>query len=134
MTKPFVASLIVLCLAANLVPGAWGDALVEEAFKAIVEAEAAGGEVEALIGELNRAIRLQEEGGEAVVEAEQILSQVIVDAGAVRHAGVQQGNVDAAVAVFKVALVLGAAALVWLRGDEWFWRLWLRIKKNYIVE
>jgi len=134
MTKPFVASLIVLCLAANLVPGAWGDALVEEAFKAIVEAEAAGGEVEALIGELNRAIRLQEEGGEAVVEAEQILSQVIMDAGAVRHAGVQQGNVDAAVAIVKVALLLGAATLVWLRGDEWFWRLWLRIKKNYIVE
>jgi len=90
--------------------------------------------VEALIGELNRAIRLLEEGGEVVVEAEQILSRVIVDAGAVRDAGVQQGNVDAAVAIVKVALLLGAATLVWLRGDEWFWRLWLRIKKNYIVE
>jgi hypothetical protein len=134
MKRPFVALLMALCLVAPLVAGAWGEGLVEEAFRAIVEAEAAGGEVEALIGELNRAIRLLEEGGEAVVEAEQILNQIIVDAGAVRDAGVQQGNIDAAVAILKVALLLGAATLVWLRGDEWFWRLWLRVKKNYIVE
>jgi len=134
MKKQSVASFIAVCLAASLVPGAWGEGLVEEVFRAIVEAEAAGGEVEALIGELNRAIRLMEEGGGAVVEAEQTLNQIIVDAGAMRDAGVQQGNVNAVVAIFKVALLLGLATLVWLRGDEWFWRLWLRIKKNYIVE
>jgi len=108
---------------------------VAEAFKAIVEAEAAGGDVSELVEELNYALLLFRKGDEKSVEkAEQILSQIVIDAEALRAAGLQQRNVDAAVALVKVAILVGVAALVWMRGDEWFWRLWLRPRRRYVVQ
>jgi len=108
---------------------------VAEAFKAIVEAEAAGSDVSELVEELNHALLLIRKGDEdGLVEAEQILSQIVLDAEALRAAGLRQRNVDAAVALVKVAILVGVAVLVWMRGDEWFWRLWLRPRRRYVVQ
>jgi len=108
---------------------------VAEAFKAIVEAEAAGGDVSELVEELNHALLLIRKGDEkSIEEAKQIISQIVLDAEALRAAGLRQRNVDAAVALVKVAILVGVAVLVWMRGDEWFWRLWLRPRRRHVVQ
>jgi len=131
------AGLVLVLMLGLAVPVAFTQVedQVAEAFKAIVEAEAAGGDVSELVEELNHALTLIRKGDEkSVEEAEQILSQIVLDAEALREAALRQRNVDAAVALVKVAILVGAAVLVWMHGDEWFWRIWLRPRRRHVVQ
>jgi len=69
-----------------------------------------------------------------MTDARSILDAVLVDAEAVRVAGVQQGTSEAVIAVIKVVVLVGLAVVVWLRGDDYFWRLWRRTKRGYVFE
>jgi hypothetical protein len=114
----------------------WGqgevEPLVEEAFRAVARAEAAGGDVGLLVDAVNAALGYLEAGD--VAGAELLLRRVIVDAGEVEAAGVRQGNVDAAVAGVKAVFLLGLAGGVWVYGERVFWGLWLRLKRGWVVE
>ena len=129
--------MIVLLLVAS-VPCAGAQILEQEriaAFEAIVGAEAAGANVTGLVADYNDALQLIETGDLLNVSAGSlILNEIVSEAAVLRDAAVQQGNVDAAVAVVKVVFLVGLAIVVWLRGDLWFWRLWRRTKESYIVE
>ncbi len=132
----FLGLFVSLCLFVPLV-GAQVDLgqLAEEAFTAISVAEDAGGEVGGLLDRLNEAILLMESGSDVnMTLARGVLEDVLVDAEAVRAAGVQQGTSDAVVAVVKVVFLVGLAVGVWLRGDEVFWRLWRRMKRGYELQ
>lgn len=127
--------LLIVLLSLVLVPvvGAQSDidVLVSEAFTAIVEAEEAGGDVDELLTRLNEAIDLQ---GIDPDEARVILERLVVEAEAARARGEREGLENAAVAIAKVVVLVGLAAGVWLRGDEYFWRLWRRTKEGYVVD
>ncbi len=111
------------------------DTLSGQAFTAIVAAEDAGGEVDELLVRLNTALDLIGEGSdENLTSARSILDELLVDVEAIRVAGVQEGNWNAGVAIVKVVVLVSLAAAVWLRGDEYFWRLWRRTKEGYILE
>lgn len=110
------------------------ETLSGEAFTAIVEAEDAGGEVDELLTQLNYAFMLVEEGSaENLTEARRVLEGVLVEAEVIRVAGVREGNLNAGVAIVKVVVLVAAAAVVWLRGDDYFWRLWRRTKDGFVV-
>ncbi len=131
----FLVMIVFLCLYIPSV-GAQVDLvqLVEEAFTAISVAEDAGGEIGDLLDQLNEAILLIESGSdENMTDARSILDVVLVDSEAVRAAGVQQGTSDAVVAIVKVVFLVGLAFSVWLRGDEYFWRLWRRTKRGFVL-
>jgi len=135
-SKLFFVVFIAICIS---IPSAGAQVdlgqLAEDAFTAISGAEDAGGEVGDLLGRLNEAFMLMESGSDVnMTLARGILDDVIVDAEAVRAAGVQQGTSDAVVAVVKVVVLVGIAVGVWLRGDEYFWRLWRRTKRGYVLE
>jgi len=135
-SRVFLVVVVLVCLLPGHV-GAQVDLgrLAEEAFTAISGAEEAGGDVGGLLGRLNEAIMLMESGSDVnMTLARGVLDAVIVDAEAVRAAGVQQGTSDAVVAVVKVVFLVGLAAGVWLRGDEYFWRLWRRMKRGFVLQ
>lgn len=110
------------------------EALSGEAFTAIVEAEDAGGEVDELLAHLNYAFMLVVEGSaDNITEARGVLEDVLVEAEVIRVAGVREGNLNAGVAIVKVVVLVALAVVVWLRGDEYFWRLWRRTKEGFVV-
>ncbi len=119
---------MLMCLTFNVVC-AQSD-LVSEAFSAIKAAEEAGADVSGLVESLNEALALIESGE----SADGLLADIITDAENARSAAVTQGTIEAGVAVLKVVFLVGVASLVWLRGDEYFWKLWRRTKKGYGVE
>lgn len=129
--------MVVLLLVAS-VPSVGSQVLEEEkiaAFEAIISAESTGANVTGLVADYNEALQLIETGGLVNVSAGNlILNEIVSEAAVLRVAAVQQGNVDAAVAVVKVVFLVGLAVAVWMRGDLWFWRLWRRTKESYIVE
>ena len=133
----FFIVVVAFCLFSSCMVNAQVDLdqLTMGAFTAISEAEDAGGEIDDLLVQLNMAILLIESGTDVnLTEARVLLNDVLVDAEAVRVAGVAEGNANAVVAVIKVVLLVGLAVGVWLRGDEYFWRLWRRTKQGYLVE
>jgi hypothetical protein len=120
--------VLLLCLAFNVVYAQ--DDLVTEAFTAIKAAEEAGADVSELVLSLNEALALIESGD----SANGLLGDIIADADSARVTAVNQGNIAGGVAILKVVVLVGVAAFVWLRGDEYFWRLWRRTKEGYIVD
>ncbi len=134
--KLFLVVVIAVCIS---IPSAGAQVdlgrLAEDAFMAISVAEDAGGEVGDLLGRLNEAILLMESGSDVdMTLARGILDAVIVNAEAVRAAGVQQEISDAVVAVIKVVVLVGIAVGVWLRGDDYFWRFWRSTKRGFVLE
>jgi hypothetical protein len=124
--------LSVLLLMFLLVPFVRGQSVtVEEAFMAVAEAEKAGGEIEDLVADLNQAIELLEEG--ETEEATLLLESVMVRAETARVQGTRERFTGGAVAVFVALVFVGLAVVVWLRGDEWFWRLWRYTKRGFVV-
>ena len=123
-----IGLVLLLCLSFNVVY-AQND-LLAEAFTAIKAAEDAGADISGLVESLNEALAVIESGD----SASGLLEDIILDADMARLAAVNQGNIDAGVAILKVVVLVGAAAFVWLRGDEYFWRLWRRTKEGYLVD
>ena len=123
-----LALLIVVCL---FVPCAFGQVGLEEAFLAVHMAEDAGADVGGLVDELNHAIELFEAGETG--EAEGIVDGVLVEAAALQARAERQGFNEGVVAVLVAGLFVGAAVLVWLRGDGWFWRFWAYTRRGFVV-
>ena len=123
--------LAVFLLIGLLVPMVSAQVSVEEAFMAVEAAEAAGADVSGLVDELNQAILLFESGetGEAV----DVVEGVIVQAEMLQVRAERQGLREGLVAVAVAGLFVGAAVVVWLRGDRWFWRLWGYTKRGFVV-
>ena len=126
--KRLTGLVLLMCLSFN-VAYAQND-LVTDAFAAIKAAEDAGADVSYLVESLNQALAIIESGD----SASGLLEEVINGAETARSAAVTQGNLDVGVAIIKVVVLVGAAAFVWLRGDEYFWRLWRRTKEGYLVD
>ncbi len=106
-----------------------------EAFNAIMAAEEAGADVSGLVSEYNAALALVEEGDPVNISAaSQVFSSIVVEASLLQESAVTQGNIEAGVAIAKTLVLVAAAVVIWLRGDQWFWSLWRRTKQGYVVE
>ena len=132
--KLFLAVLFVFAF----VPCVYGQVLEEErmeVFEAIRAAEEAGADVRGLVDDFNIALDLIETGSPVNVSAANVIfGEIVAESETLAAQATRQGNVDASVAIVKVVLLLGAAVVVWMRGDRWFWRLWRLIKEGYVVE
>ena len=126
--KRLIGLVLLLSVSFNVVYAQ--DNLVTEAFTAVKAAEEAGADVSGLVESLNEALTLIESGDSATG----LLENIIYEAEIARSAAVNQGNIDAGVAILKVVFLVGTAVFVWLRGDVYFWRLWRRTKEGFLVD
>jgi hypothetical protein len=104
------------------------------AFEAVSEAEEAGGDVSALIGDLRNALELINGGGEEELDlAESLIESVLAEAPAVSEAGAASARISLLYVGTVVGLVAVGAILVWRFGPRVFWSLWLRSKRGWRV-
>ena len=105
-----------------------------EAFKAILAAENAGADVSGLVSRFNQALSLAQKGNsESLLEAQEIFDEIMAQAADLQGEAARQGNLNSAIAVVKVVVLLVVAGVVWVKGDEWFWRLWLQTERGYVL-
>lgn len=130
--------LPILLVFTLLIPSASAQVLETEritAFQAIISAEDAGADVSSLVSKYDEALRLIDTGDlENISTANLYFTQIISEAAILESEAIQQGNIDAAIAIGKVVVLVAAAVVVWMRGDQWFWRLWRRTRRGYMVE
>ena len=108
---------------------------LSDAFVAVSRAEGAGGDVSGLAERLGAAAALIDSGKPAdLSQAESLIGEVARDAPLVESAGVQRINTRYIVTGASLVILGGAGVLVWFRGSDWFWRLWLRGKAGWRVE
>ena len=118
------------------------DELVHAAFKAIIKAHNEGGDVKPLVDKLNEAIRLlsmaketedPDEAARLRAEAEEMLRSIIEEAPEVAEEGRRRALIS--YVFLGCSLVCGAVACVvaYKFGPRAFWRLWVRLRRNYRV-
>jgi len=118
------------------------DELVHAAFKAIIKAHNAGGNVKPLINKLNEAIRLlymakeaenPDEAARLRAEAEEMLRNIIEEAPEVAEEGRRRALISHVVLGCSLACGAVAGVIAYKFGPRAFWRLWVRLRRNYRV-
>jgi len=118
---------------------------VQKAFKALVEAYDAGGNVSKLAVKLNDALTLLFQAEESMgrdasaaeayaSEAERLASSVIEEARQVKEEGLMQKQTSTIVTVSTIASLLAVGALIYVFGPDILWRLWVWLRRNYRVK
>ena len=118
---------------------------VNNAFSSVYYAEQNGGDVTALVEKLNTAVSLiqkatSENGTDpnaAVTDlsnATAIAQMVSLNSTLVSTSGSMERQLRLYGALGTAVATLGIAALVYLRGDRAYRRLWLYVYRNHIVE
>ncbi len=102
------------------------------AYVAVESAEAAGGNVTALVWRLNIAAALIDTG--KVDEASQIIGEVMASAPQVQMVGAERITNRYIVTGVALVLLVAAGVLVWLRGSRWYWGAWLRAHRGWRIE
>jgi len=117
---------------------------INNAFKAVGEAYDAGGDVSNLTETLNKALNLTAEAetiastnpGKAqtlLSEAKTLTENVTSQAPLVKEEGLKQGQTQTIITVASLTGAIIVGILIYIRGPNLLWRLWLRLRKNYTV-
>jgi uncharacterized membrane protein len=140
LTLSVLTSAIALAHAQNTtVDGA--QTAVHDAYKALVEADSAGGDVNKLTDQLNLAVNLTSQAQALISadpqkaqslasQAQAIAQNVTEQASSAKSGGLAQRPILIGASV--TALLVGGI-LVYLFGPKVFWKVWLRLRKNYRV-
>lgn len=118
---------------------------VYNAFKALIEAYSAGGNINNLTERLNEALNLTSEAeaiagtnpseAQALLSEAKTLAQNVTDqAPLIKEEGLKQGQTSTVIAVGSVIGAIIIGVLIYIFGPDLLWRLWLRLRKNYIVK
>lgn len=118
---------------------------VYTAFKALIEACNAGGDVSNLTEILNKALNLTSEAetisstnpseAQALMSEAQTLAENVTDqAPLVREEGLRQGQTWTIITIASITGALAVGILIYVFGPDLLWRLWLRLRKDYIVK
>ena len=114
-----------------------------EAYAAVVDAEASGGNVTDLVNRLNEAIELirlaentsdSEEASVLIEQAISIADGVLSEVGEVKEEGLALRRFHLFLSVFSISLIFVSCVLVYFYGPKVFWGLWVRIKGNWRVK
>jgi len=110
-----------------------------EAYVAVAEAERLGGDVSGLVGELNQALILLEEGemrkDEVVLqEALSKVEDVVARAPVVGQGGMSAMQARTVQSWLVVGVVMALGVIVWRYEPKIFWRLWVRSKRRWKVK
>ncbi|MCX8204975.1 MAG: hypothetical protein N3H31_04935 [Candidatus Nezhaarchaeota archaeon] len=139
------ASLLLLLLAtlATVLAEEDLEAKLAQAYLAIRDAEAAGGDVAKLALSLNKAIDLLSEArkeadlgrrSSLIAEAEAIISEVLREAPRVKELGAASRQLSLALTAVGGASSIALAALAYVYVPRAVWRAWLRAKRNWVVK
>lgn len=135
LSKLLLAFLLASHMRVPLVQGQVADEEVRinlvEAYEAVAEAEEAGGEVSGLLERLNDALGLMEQG--RFGEADIIVAEVLSRAPLVESTGAQGERYRLAVGVGTAVALVSLAAVSWLFGSRFIWRVWLRSRRGWVV-
>ncbi|HJW98207.1 MAG TPA: DUF1616 domain-containing protein [Candidatus Bathyarchaeia archaeon] len=118
---------------------------VYNAFKALIEAYNAGGDVSNLTETLNKALNLTSEAeataGTNPSEAQALLSEaktlaenVTDQTPLIGEEGLRQGQTWMIITIASVIGAIITGVLIYVFGPDILWRLWLRLRKDYIVK
>ncbi len=112
-----------------------------QAYLAIAAADKAGGDVDALIGQLNSAINLTAQAEELVIsnpaQATDLAEQArLLALNVTEQANVVEASALSSFPVVEVGVAVGALVLgivIFFVGPRMFWRVWFRFRRNYRV-
>lgn len=114
---------------------------IQNAFKALVKAHSSGGEVVELVWGLNEALDLisgaedlldvdPEEAIRLSSEAQRLAHNVTLEAPHVEEEGLGRRQVETVILIGSSAGLVFSGAFVYICGPRFFWRIWVRIRKN----
>ena len=119
------------------------DELVHAAFEAIIKAHNEGGDVKPLVDKLNEAIRLlsmaeeaedPDEAARLRAEVEGMLRSIIEkEAPEVAEEGRRRALISHVILGCSLACSAVACVVAYKFGPRAFWRLWVRLRRNYRV-
>jgi hypothetical protein len=118
---------------------------IYEAFKALIEAYYAGANIDNLTERLNEALNLtsqaermadttSSEAQGLLSEAKALAENVTDQAPLIEEEGLKQGQTSTIITVGSVIGAIIVGVLIYVFGPDLLWRLWLRLRKNYIVK
>ena len=132
-----------ICSEAGVINDARSE--IYEAFKAVVEAYNAGGDVSELIGRINEAISViskaeeiadnnPSEAEKLALKARALAHDVSTEAPIVKEGGLKQRQMAMVTTAASIIGIIIAGILIYVFGPEIFWRIWVRLRKNHIVK
>ena len=120
------------------VSGAHGQVSVqdqlEDAVVAVSEASRLGGDVSGLVAELNALILEVDSGEYNAIEVSNQLSEIIADAGSLADSMVSENNLELVFTGVNIVVVIVMGYLVWRYFPTLYWRTWLRVRGDWVVE
>ena len=139
-------SISVLLSAATLVQSQTStldsaQTAVHDAYKALVKADNAGGDISQLVDQLNLALNFTSQAQALIVSNPQQAQTLALQAQTLAQNVTQQASTTAGAGLFQRTLIIGASIasllaggiLVYVFGPKIFWKVWLRLRKNYRV-
>ena len=115
---------------------------IHDAYKAIVEANNAGGDISELTDQLNQALKLTSQAQALIISDPQLTQTLFLQAQALAQNVTSQSSTVQAEGLFQnplfigvsIASLLASGILVYVFGPKIFWKVWLRLRKNYRVK
>ena len=109
------------------------------AYEAILEVHRAGGNISHLIDKLNEALSLIEKaevtGDQALLdEAERLMEEIIAASLELIEEGSRIRRWRTAIQIVEVVAIILLGFLIYRRGPNLFWRLWIKLRGNYLIK
>ena len=120
------------------------QAAVHDAYKALLEASDAGGDVTELTEQLNSALNLiaqseslavsdPSESQRLATQAQDIANSVTAQAPSIKDAGTAQTQTSTLILAGSVAALIITGIIVYVFGQKAMWKIWLKLRSNYSV-
>jgi hypothetical protein len=105
-----------------------------DAYLALAEASHVGGDVSSLVDELNSIIMVVDLGDYNVVEVSGALNDIMAEANLLAEAAESENTLGLVLTCANLVVVLVLGYFVWRYFPSYYWRIWLRLRGDWIVE
>jgi HAMP domain-containing protein len=118
---------------------------IQTAYKALIEAYNAGGNINELIDQLNEALNLTAQAESArytepnqaqtlTSEAQALAQNVTQEAPTVKDQGLQKEQIMMITLGASVTALLIVGIVIYVSGPKALWKMWLKLRKNYRIK
>jgi predicted nucleic acid-binding protein len=128
MTKLKLFLISLLILSVLLANTAQAEDRITEAYKAVLDADRAGGNITALVEKLNRAIEIRDKDPETAIK---LANEVIAESRTVKEQGLSSAQQSLMVKSAALASLLALAGVTYFYLPRVMWRFWLRHRKGW---